>query len=188
MIHYLVGDVGHLFVIISFVASLASSVIYLKARRSTLPDERKAWLLNGRVAFAIHSVAVVGVIVSLFIIIARHYFEYHYAFSHSSRSLAPEYMIACFWEGQEGSFLLWLFWQAALGIILIVRRDSWEAPVMAIVSAVQAFLASMIIGVVLPLLQTKIGSSPFVLLREAVSDPIFSVQPDFIPKDGNGLN
>src|SRR5690349_88803 len=99
MIHYLVGDVGHLFVIISFVSSLASSIIYLRAKRSPFPDEQKAWLLNGRTAFAIHTASVVGVVISLFIIIERHYFEYHYAFSHSSRSLAPEYMIACFWEG-----------------------------------------------------------------------------------------
>jgi cytochrome c-type biogenesis protein CcmF len=188
MIHYLVGDVGHLFVIISFVASLASTFIYLKARRSALDAERASWLLNGRAAFVIHSVAVVGVVVSLFTIIARHYFEYHYAFSHSSRDLAPEYMIACFWEGQEGSFLLWMFWHAVLGVILIVRRNSWEAPVMAIVSAVQAFLASMILGVVIPLFEVKIGSSPFVLLREAMNDPIFLAQPDFIPRDGNGLN
>src|SRR5438105_3433761 len=110
MIHYLVGNVGHLFVIISFVASLASTLIYLKAKRTPFSNEHHSWLLNGRVAFAIHAVAVVGVVISLFIIIARHYFEYHYAFSHSSRDLAPEYMIACFWEGQEGSFLLWMFW------------------------------------------------------------------------------
>jgi cytochrome c-type biogenesis protein CcmF len=188
MIHYLVGNVGHLFVIISFVASLASTIIYLKAKRTPFSNEHHSWLLNGRVAFAIHAVAVVGVVISLFIIIARHYFEYHYAFSHSSRDLAPEYMIACFWEGQEGSFLLWMFWHAVLGIILILRKNAWEAPVMAIVSAVQAFLASMILGVVIPWLNVKIGSSPFVLLREAMNDPIFLTQPDFIPKDGNGLN
>jgi cytochrome c-type biogenesis protein CcmF len=188
MIHYLVGDLGHLFVITSFVASLASAFIYLKARQTPFPEQQKSWLLNGRVAFAVHSVSVIGIVVCLFIIIQRHYFEYHYAFSHSSRQLAPEYMIACFWEGQEGSFLLWMFWQAVLGIILIAKKDSWEAPVMAIVSAVQAFLASMILGVVLPYIQVKIGSSPFVLLRDAMNDPIFQIQPDFIPKDGNGLN
>ncbi len=37
-------------------------------------------------------------------------------------------------------------------------------------------------------LSIKIGSSPFILLRDAMADPIFKIQPDFIPKDGNGLN
>ena len=188
MIHYLVGDLGHLFVIISFVASLASAFIYLKARTIEDPVKKNAWLINGRIAFAIHGVAVLGVVASLFTIIYKHYFEYHYAFSHSSLHLPGEYMISCFWEGQEGSFLLWIFWQAIIGVVLMSRKGSWEAPVMVTVAAVQAFLASMILGVVLPLIQVKIGSSPFVLLREAMDDPIFKVQPDFVPRDGNGLN
>jgi cytochrome c-type biogenesis protein CcmF len=107
MIHYFVGDLGHLFVIISFVASLASAFIYLKARKIDDPVKKNAWLVNGRIAFAMHGVAVLGVVASLFTIIYKHYFEYHYAFSHSSLHLPGEYMISCFWEGQEGSFLLW---------------------------------------------------------------------------------
>src|SRR5688572_554635 len=129
MIHYLVGDLGHVFVIVAFVASLASTVIYLKARRTEELELKKAWLINARTAFTIHALATVGIIVALFIIIQRHYFEYHYAFSHSSLNLAPEYMIACFWEGQEGSFLLWMSWQALLGMILIFKKDSWEPSV-----------------------------------------------------------
>jgi cytochrome c-type biogenesis protein CcmF len=46
----------------------------------------------------------------------------------------------------------------------------------------------MILGVVIPLINFKIGSSPFILLRDAISAPIFTMQPNFIPEDGNGLN
>jgi cytochrome c-type biogenesis protein CcmF len=54
---------------------------------------------------------------------------------------------------------------------------------------VQAFLASMILGVVIPGLEIKIGSSPFILLRDAMAEaPIFKMQPEFVPQDGNGLN
>ncbi|MBM3456334.1 MAG: cytochrome C biogenesis protein, partial [Bacteroidetes bacterium] len=51
---------------------------------------------------------------------------------------------------------------------------------------VQAFLISMILGVVVG--DLKIGSSPFILLRDATQAPIFEVNPDFIPEDGTGLN
>ena len=98
-------------------------------------------------------------------------------------------MIACFWESQEGSFLLWLFWNAVLGVALMRTSGSkWEAPVMTVFALVQAFLASMILGVVFG--ETfKLGSSPFLLLREAMPEaPIFATDPNFIPKDGNGLN
>jgi cytochrome c-type biogenesis protein CcmF len=96
--------------------------------------------------------------------------------------------VSTFWNGQEGSFLLWMFWHAVLGIVIIFTNRFWEAPVMSIFSVVQAFLASMILGVVIPGLELKIGSSPFILLRDAMPDPIFKVQPDFIPQDGVGLN
>ncbi|MDL5045544.1 cytochrome c biogenesis protein CcsA [Oscillatoria amoena NRMC-F 0135] len=150
--------------------------------------QKKNWLVNGRIGFYTHSIAVLGIVISLFLIIYNHYFEYYYAYSYSDQKLPAHYLFSTFWNGQEGSFLLWMFWHAVLGIVLIHTNKFWEAPVMTVFAAVQAFLASMILGVVLPVIQFKIGSSPFILLREAMPDPIFTVQPDFIPTDGQGLN
>ncbi|MBS1976034.1 MAG: cytochrome c biogenesis protein CcsA [Bacteroidetes bacterium] len=187
MHHYFIGNLGHFFVIASLVTALVASFSYWRATSSATLNASE-WLINGRTAFALHSISVVGIVFALFLIIYGHYFEYHYAYAHSSLHLPGQYMISCFWEGQEGSFLLWMFWQAAIGIILIITQKQWEAPAMTIFSLVQAFLASMILGVVIPGLELKIGSSPFILLRDAMPDPIFKMQPDFIPKDGNGLN
>lgn len=189
MMHYFIGDLGHFFVLLAFVASLVTFFTYFKATVTESIAEKKQWLVNGRVGFYIHSIAVGGIIVALFTIIAGHYFEYYYAFNYSDRNLPAHYLIATFWNGQEGSFLLWMFWHAVLGIILIHTNRFWEAPVMTVFAAVQAFLVSMILGVVLPGLELKIGSSPFILLREVMPDaPVFAMQPEFVPKDGNGLN
>ena len=57
---------------------------------------------------------------------------------------------------------------------------------MTIFSLVQAFLISMILGVVV--FHSKIGSSPFMLIRDVLSDPIFKTNPNFVPADGTGLN
>jgi cytochrome c-type biogenesis protein CcmF len=187
MLHYLIGNLGHLFVIISFVTALVTSYCYWQAAR-TSGEISAQWTANGRTGFIIHAIAVVGIVATLFKIIYSHYFEYHYAYAHSSLHLPGQYMVSCFWEGQEGSFLLWMFWQAVLGVILMYSQKSWEAPVMTFFALVQMFLASMILGVVIPGFDLKIGSSPFILLRDAMADPIFKIQPDFIPKDGNGLN
>ena len=184
--HYLIGNLGHLSVLISFVAALASAFSYFKATRQTDLEKKKSWTQNGRFAFYFHALAMLGIVVSLFIIIQRHYFEYHYAYSHSDSHLPTHYLISTFWNGQEGSFLLWIFWQAVIGIVLINTQKAWEAPVLVVFGLVQAFLASMILGVVI--FNFKLGSSPFILLRDALNDPIFKLQPDFIPKDGNGLN
>ncbi len=186
--HYFIGDLGHLFVITSFVTSLVSAFAYLRANSLSDLAQKNSWLRNARFGFYVHGIAVVGIVCTLFAIVQQHYFEYHYAYAHSSLHLPGQYMISCFWEGQEGSFLLWMFWQAVLGLILIHTQRAWEAPVMVVFAFVQAFLASMILGILIPWLHIKVGSSPFILLRDALADPIFKLQPDFIPKDGNGLN
>jgi cytochrome c-type biogenesis protein CcmF len=189
MMHYFIGDLGHLFVITAFVSALICGFVYYKATVVTELSQKDAWILNGRIAFYAHAISVLGVCVTLFTIIANHYFEYHYAYSYSDSKLPDYYLISTFWNGQEGSFLLWMFWHAILGIILIHTNKFWQAPVMVVFALVQAFLASMILGVVLPGIDLKLGSSPFILLRDAMQDaPIFKTQPDFIPKEGNGLN
>ena len=190
--HTIIGRTGHLFVLISFVASLLAAFAYLQftSEKKTSPSaisDGKQWLYLARSAFFAHCVSVLGIVVCLFSIIYNHYFEYHYAWSHSSRNLPVHFMISCFWEGQEGSFLLWIFWQACIGLLLIGTQKNWEGPVMAIFAFVQAFLCSMILGVVIG--DLKLGSSPFVLMREAMPElPVYKIRPDYVPADGKGLN
>lgn len=189
MIHETIGSVGHLLVITSFITALFATFSYLKASLSSNELDKSSWIQFARGIFITHLFAVIGVAASLFIIIYNHYFEYHYAFTHSSLALPIHFMISCYWEGQEGSFLLWIFWQAILGVILMVKNPKWEPQVMTVFALVQTFLTSMILGVIIPGIELKIGSSPFLLLREAQPDlPVWSMQPNFIPKDGRGLN
>lgn len=189
MIHYFVGDLGHLFVITSFVTSLAAAFAYFRATISDSLQSKQQWTANGTIAFYSHAFSVFGICVTLFIIIANHYFEYHYAYSYSDKKLPSHYLISTFWNGQEGSFLLWMFWHALIGLILIHTNNFWRPSVMTVFALVQAFLASMILGVVIPGVDYKIGSSPFILLRDVMQDaPIFKSNPDFVPPDGTGLN
>jgi cytochrome c-type biogenesis protein CcmF len=185
-----IGDLGHLCVLLSFVASAIASYSYFYALKfRPASKEFISWQKFGRTSFFIHALSVIGIIYSLFFIIYNHRYEYYYAYDHSSNELPAYYMISCFWEGQEGSFLLWIFWHAALGLILIKVNKTWEPSIMAIFCLVQAFLASMILGVVLPLIDTKIGSSPFVLFKDQMAFlPVFKIRPNFIPENGEGLN
>lgn len=102
-----------------------------------------------------------------------------------------KYILSCFWEGQEGSFLLWTFWNVVLGLILnrFLKDGEWEAPTLTVFSLVQVFLASMILGIYIG--DHKIGSNPFLLLREH-SDFMnlpFIQNANYLEKlDGRGLN
>lgn len=186
MIHATIGDIGHLFVIISFVTALISIINFFFSEREKNGLKKEQWLKNGTATYIVHGFSVFGIVGILFYIIYNHYFEYFYAWNHSSTTLPVQYIISSFWEGQEGSFLLWLFWNTLLGFIILKTNKKWTASVMTIFSIVQAFLASMILGVVIG--DIKIGSSPFILLRDAMDAPVFQLNPDYVPEDGTGLN
>lgn len=102
-----------------------------------------------------------------------------------------KYILSCFWEGQEGSFLLWTFWNVVLGLILnrLLKNSEWEAPTMAVFALVQVFLASMILGIYIG--DYKIGTNPFLLLREhdTYRNLPFVQNANYLNKlDGRGLN
>ena len=189
--HLRPGQLGHFFVITSFVAALFSTFSYFRAVRTeqTDPLASRSWLLFGRSGFVVHTVSVVSIFIALFYIIENHLFEYHYAWEHSSLSLPGKYLLACFWEGQEGSFMLWTFWHCVLGLVVMRTAKGLETRTMAIISLVQVALATMIIGIHFGP-DFKLGTTPFLLLRHAMQDaPIFST-PNYMNfiTDGNGLN
>lgn len=185
MINTFIGNFGHLMTIVAFVSALVTAYAYSQYFQSN-EIEKTSWRNFSRISFYIHGISSVLIAFSLFEIIYNHRFEYFYAYSHSSKALPIHYMISSFWEGQEGAFILWIFWNVMLGLTLIHTNKFWEAPVMVVFALVQAFLVSMILGVQIG--DLKLGSSPFILLRDATIAPIFELNPDFIPQDGTGLN
>lgn len=187
--HLFIGQLGHFLVLLSFTASIIATFAYFKATKSDIPGDYNSWKKLARTAFIIETISVVSIFICIYIIIYNHYFEYQYAYKHSKRSLPVKYLLSCFWEGQEGSFLLWNFWHCILGLIVIRTAKTWETPVMTIICIAQIFLASFVIGIYF--FDLKVGSSPFVLMRnEFAGGPVFQ-DPQYLQKylkDGNGLN
>ena len=185
--HLIPGQVGQFFIVLAFVASIVSAISYFTASKINFETEKKQWIKLGRVAFFIEVFSLLTVFAGIFYICSHHYFEYFYAYKHASKELEPKYLLACIWEGQEGSFLLWALWHCVLGTILIFTSKKREAPIMTIVNTAQFFLVMMILGIYI--FNIRIGSSPFVLTRNELMGPIFS-QSDYLTyiKDGVGLN
>lgn len=178
------GHAGHFFVLTAFVFSLLSATAFWKADQ--LPAD-KSWRNLGRWSWGIHSLAVLSAIGMLFSIMIRQQYEYRYAWDHVSDDLPMKYIFSAFWEGQEGSFLLWLFWHVVLGLGVLLTAKRWEPGVMTWLSIVQAVIVSMICGIYFTD-DLRLGSSPFLLLRQTMEAPIFS-NPDYLQLiEGNGLN
>ncbi len=121
--HLLPGQLGHFFAILSLVASLTATIAFFKAIKPTDLVEKNSWLRIARVAFLIETISVLAVFACLYYIISNHYFEYKYAWQHSSRALQVEYLLSCFWEGQEGSFMLWSFWHFIFTLPCLLTPD-----------------------------------------------------------------
>lgn len=185
--HSLPGILGYWLVCIAFASAAFGALAYFLTEQKD-----QSWREIARICFSIHIGAVFSIVATLFYIIYNQYFEYHYVWSHSSTSMPMRYIFSCFWEGQEGSFLLWMFWHAVLGIVLLKKAGKWEAPVLFVVCLVEAVLASMILGIYIG--DIKIGSSPFILIRELPEylNLPFTQMADYLSlpqfQDGRGLN
>lgn len=185
--HLLPGQLGHFFVLLAFTCSLLSTIAYCVASFKKDLPEKLSWTRYARVSFYVQTVAVLTVFAIIFYICSNHYIEYLFAYKHTSKELEFKFLLACIWEDQGGSFLLWSIWHCVLGLLLIAKSKEWEAPVMTTVSAAQVFLAMMIMGVYFG--SAKIGNSPFVLTRNEINGPIFGMANYLsLIKDGVGLN
>jgi len=149
MEHYIGGKIGELFAAIAFGGAIIALISYLRADFAS-DEEKRPWERLGTIGFTSHILGILGVIGTLFYLIYTHQYQYHYVWSHSSNELGVEFMISCFWEGQEGSFLLWCFWHCVLGgIIMLGRKGEWRNLVMAVLASIELILSSMILGIYL---------------------------------------
>ena len=188
--HLLPGKIGHFSILLTFIGSLTAMIAYSFATNRRETPEAAGWLKMGRIAFATHGIAILTIGITFFYILTNNFFEYHYVWANTSEDLPFEYVFSAFWKDQEGSFILWMFWHAVLGMILIKKGGKWEAPVLACIALAQVFISSMILGVYIgggedPL---KFGSNPFLLLRDVMQAPIFNNADYLTLIEGKGLN
>ncbi len=144
----------------ALLAGLASIYFYFRADRGQA--EALSLARSAYMAFATCIVAAAGTLMALLL---QHRFDISYVNSYSSRDLPIYLLISTFWAGQEGSFLLWCFWGAIIGLFVWRSAREQEAPVMIV-------YLSTFIGIVAILCK----QSPFKLL------------PPPAPADGVGLN
>lgn len=178
----MLGTLGQLLILVSFVACGLSGFAFLQAAR----HEGMEWLRIGRSAWGVVVTALLGASGILLYLLLTHQFQYAYVYEQSSLDQQTIFLFSAFWAGQQGSFLLWAVFMALLGIPLIRKTDTYEAPVMTVVAFCQVFLLSMVVG--LKLGAFSLGASPFQTLAEKYPDAPILQTPGFVPADGSGLN
>lgn len=196
-IHYLnewlwAGQLGNALIALAFASAFLGVFSWFATEKKSMAG-LVSWEKLGIASFWVHAVAITSIIGLLLFLLFSHRFEYYYVWQHSNKEMQMKYILSCLWEGQEGSFLLWMFWHVVLGSILLFKAKEWRPSVMFFIMLVQLFLVSMIMGIVaeLPWADFKIGSNPFLLLREheTMRNMPFVKLPTYLEKlDGRGLN
>src|SRR6056297_2302675 len=96
-----IGQLGHAFVVLGFVAGLLSVFAYYRSFR----NDNESWHRTANGAFTVQSISIFSVIGFVLYLLIGKFYEYQYAQSHVSDDLPMRYIFSAFWEGQEGSFL-----------------------------------------------------------------------------------
>jgi cytochrome c-type biogenesis protein CcmF len=168
---------GKFVTIVGFTAALSATYAFFRAaQHDDNPHLYDEWLLMARKSFFVMTGAIFINGLHLLYLILTHQFQYNYVKHYSSTDLNIFYLISTFYAGQEGSFMLWMFYGCLFGFFLMKTAKEYESPVMTVLSLSQAFLLSMILGIEVPFLKDGLGSDVFALTMGPV------------PKEGDGLN
>jgi cytochrome c-type biogenesis protein CcmF len=162
-------NTGTVLILVSLVLSLVS--LYFLARGAAGNVFAK---ITARRIFYLSGISITFAVILLFFSFISHSFQFNYVYSYSSRELPLAYLVAGFWAGQEGTFLLWVFILYVLGFFIIRSNDRDECLVVSIVTISQIFL-----------LLVLVIYSPFRYVWQAHPEQ-FAVGS--IPPDGAGLN
>ena len=173
---------GRFLVALALASSLLSTLAFVRGN-----------IQLGRRAFLTHAGSTLGVIALIFLLFFGHRYEFEYIWKHLNNEMPMRFVLSAFWGGQEGGFLLWMFWHNVLALFVLRRADSWQREVMAVLSAIEAFLSVMLLGIYLG--DFQLGLDPFMLLREAPNNlglP-WTARADYLTSfpqfaDGKGLN
>ena len=166
-------QIGYFLIGGAFLMTLLSGWYYFTLARQqdelNITQKKKFKLPQNKhqLARTFYNIAVLFVTAAaayLMVLILTHQFQFSYVYRYSSLSLPGGFLVSTFWAGQEGSFLLWTFFIALMGILMMRTAGKFEFHAMAAVNVVQAFFLLILIK-----------ASPFELLPQT-------------PPDGSGLN
>ncbi|MCX7876850.1 MAG: cytochrome c biogenesis protein CcsA [Melioribacteraceae bacterium] len=135
----MIGNIILTFALLTGVFSVIMYFLTYKGYQNTLSLARISY----------HATAILVMAASAFLLhaIITHQFQYKYVYDYSGTDLPLGLLMATFYAGQEGSFMLWTLFTAIIGLILLEytsKRGDLEFRVMMIFTLVLSFLLLMV--------------------------------------------
>lgn len=133
---------GSIVLTLALASSVLAMVMYFLNYRGNSNT-----LNYGRLFYHIMSMLVIIASTYLLYAILTHQYQFKYIYSYSNSDLPLGLLMATFYAGQEGSFMLWLLLTAIVGLILqsyTSKRGDLEPRVMAVFTLATSFLLLMV--------------------------------------------
>lgn len=135
----MIGNILITFALLASVFSIAMYYLTYKGYNNTLK--------LARIGYHAATISIIGASAYLMHAILNHQYEFKYVYDYSNSDLSLGMLMATFWAGQQGSFLLWLLLTAISGLALMEytsKRGNLESRVMMVFTLAVTFLLIMI--------------------------------------------
>jgi cytochrome c-type biogenesis protein CcmF len=152
--------VGYFALVLAAVTALASvSLFYVRGNQKGSPEQNmKLPFLS---VYAIFGFVTVACLILLYGFVTND-FRFDYVAGNSSADMSLFFRIAAFWAGQEGSFLLWLWFVSGAAALIAYFRssvyDKLSADALMVMGVVQSFMLAFML----------VLGNPFKLAAQAV--------------------
>lgn len=133
---------GNILIVLAIATSFFTVIMYYKANKGFEKS-----LNYARLGYLLTSVLIILTSSYLLHLILSHNYQYKYVYDYSNSDLSIGLLMSTFYAGQEGSFLIWVFFTAIIGLVLqqyLYKRAEYEPAVMMVFTSVLAFLLIMI--------------------------------------------
>ncbi len=134
--------IGNILLTLGLLAGVFTVIMYYLTYRGY-----QNTLSLSRIGFHTTAIMVIASSALLLHAVLTHQYQYKYIYNYSGSDLPTGLLMATFYAGQEGSFMLWTFFTAVIGLILLdytSKRGDLEPRVMMTFSLVISFLLVMV--------------------------------------------
>jgi cytochrome c-type biogenesis protein CcmF len=129
------AGVGYWTIVLALIVLAYAAAAALVGQRRGRPELVQS-ARNGILAVA--GLVTIAAAILLYLLLALD-FRVQYVYENVSSHLAPVYRISAFWAGQEGSFLLWLWFLAVMAAFVALQGKGWDRRLHSYALAVLAF-------------------------------------------------
>ena len=165
---------GDLFIFLAIGFNVVAGIAYLLTARG-----KQSFQGLAQTSYHLFTVLVGLAVAYLFFLFFTHNYAIKYVYEYSERAQSVFYILAAFWGGQEGTYLLWLFFNALFGYLIIKRGGQYKNFAMAVFSLVNLFFLAILVELS-PFALLPIPAADGLGLNPLLRDPWMVIHPPVI--------